>query len=121
MLISSVDYNDYVGRIAIGRIERGLIRQNQEIIVCNALDQSMNKRAKAVNLYVFTGLSRTPVTEASAGDIVAISGIGDIMIGDTICSPLHKEPLPFVKISAPTMEMTFSVNDSPIAEPKGNL
>ncbi len=121
MLISSVDYNDYVGRIAIGRIERGLIRQNQEIIVCNALDQSMNKRAKAVNLYVFTGLSRTPVTEASAGDIVAISGIGDIMIGDTICSPLHKEPLPFVKISAPTMEMTFSVNDSPIAGTEGKF
>lgn len=121
LLVSSVDYNEYVGRIAIGRIERGVIRQNQDIIVCNALNERLNKRAKAVNLYVFTGLTKTPVTEARAGDIVAISGIGDITIGDTICAPQLCEPLPFVNISAPTMEMTFSVNDSPFAGTEGKF
>jgi GTP-binding protein len=121
LLVSSVDYNEYVGRIAIGRIERGVIRQNQDIIVCNALNERLNKRAKAGNLYVFTGLTKTPVTEARAGDIVAISGIGDITIGDTICAPQLCEPLPFVNISAPTMEMTFSVNDSPFAGTEGKF
>ncbi|NLO48961.1 MAG: translational GTPase TypA [Clostridiales bacterium] len=121
MLVSSVDYNDYVGKIAIGRIERGTIRQNQEVTVTNDLNKNMNKRAKAVNLYVFSGLNRTPVTEASAGDIIAVSGIGDITIGDTICAHRHIDPLPFVSISAPTMEMTFSVNDSPFAGTEGKF
>ena len=119
MLVSSVDYNDYVGRIAIGRVERGTIRQNQEIVVCNFHGDRENKKAKAVSLYEFDGLARVPVTEATAGNIIALSGIGDITIGDTICAPEQIEPLPFVKISAPTMEMTFSVNDSPFAGREG--
>ena len=121
MLVSSLDYNDYVGRIAIGRIERGTLRQNQEILVLNAEDPDTHTKAKAVSLYVFDGLNRKPVTECSAGDIVALSGIGDVTIGDTICTPSVPEPLPFVKISAPTMEMTFSVNDSPFAGTEGKF
>jgi GTP-binding protein len=121
MLVSSLDYNDYVGRIAIGRIERGVIRQNQEIVVCNAQKPEMENKAKAVSLYVFDGLNRVPVTESSAGDIIALSGIGDVTIGDTICATERKEPLDFVEISAPTMEMTFSVNDSPFAGREGKF
>jgi GTP-binding protein len=119
MLVSSVDYNDYVGRIAIGRIERGVIKQNQEIVVCNYHGDEPVRKAKAVSLYEFEGLDRVPVTEAAAGDIIAMSGIADITIGDTVCAPSDPEPLPFVKISAPTMEMTFSVNDSPFAGREG--
>ena len=121
MLVSSLDYNDYVGRIAIGRIQRGILKQNQEILVLNAEKPEQKEKAKAVSLYVFDGLARTPVTEAFAGDIVALSGIGDVTIGDTICAPDCPEPLPFVKISAPTMEMTFSVNDSPFAGTEGKF
>ena len=121
MLVSSLDYNDYVGRIAIGRIQRGVLRQNQEILVLNAEKPEQKEKAKAVSLYVFDGLARTPVTEAFAGDIVALSGIGDVTIGDTICAPDCPEALPFVKISAPTMEMTFSVNDSPFAGTEGKF
>ncbi len=120
MLVSSIDYNEFVGRIAIGRIERGVIRQNEEISVCNFHDyQAPVRRAKAVSLYIFDGLARTPVTEATAGNIIAMSGIGDVTIGDTVCNPAAVEPLPFVKISAPTMEMTFSVNNSPFAGREG--
>ena len=115
MLVSSVDYNEYVGRIAIGRIERGVIKQNQDIVVCNYHEERSQKRVKVSNIFEFDGLSRIPVTESSSGNIIAISGIGDITIGDTICAPETPEALPFVKISAPTMEMTFSVNDSPYA------
>ena len=121
LLVSSLDYNDYVGRIAIGRIQRGVLRQNQEILVLNAEKPEQREKAKAVSLYVFDGLARTPVTEAFAGDIVALSGIGDVTIGDTICAPECPEALPFVKISAPTMEMTFSVNDSPFAGTEGKF
>lgn len=121
ILISSIDYNDYVGRIAIGRIENGSITQNQEISVCNFLDSKKNRRAKAVNLYLYEGLAKIPVEKASAGDIVAISGIGDITIGDTICGMQVCEPLPFAQISAPTMEMTFSVNNSPFAGREGKF
>ena len=119
MLVSSIDYNEFVGRIAIGRIERGTIQQNQEITVCNYHDPEQSRKAKAVSLYQFEGLARVPVTEATAGNIIAMSGIGDITIGDTICAAGHAEALPFVKISAPTMEMTFSVNDSPFAGREG--
>lgn len=120
MLISSVDYNEYVGRIAIGRIERGMIRQNQEIAVCN-LDGSTTRKAKAVNLYEFDGLGKVTVSEAGAGSIIALSGIGDVTIGDTICDPLNVEPLPFAQISAPTIEMTFSINNSPFAGKEGKF
>ena len=120
MLVSSIDYNEFVGRIAIGRIERGTLRQNQEIAVCNFHDpDAPAKKSKAVSLYQFEGLSRNAVTEATAGNIIALSGIGDVTIGDTICAPDCVEPLPFVKISAPTVEMTFSVNDSPFAGREG--
>ncbi len=122
MLVSSVDYNEFVGRIAIGRIERGVIKQNQEIAVCNYHDSDAPaKKAKAVSMYEYEGLARVPVTDASAGNIIAMSGIGDITIGDTICAPGAVEPIEFVKISAPTMEMTFAVNDSPFAGKEGKF
>ena len=122
MLVSSIDYNEFVGRIAIGRIERGVIKQNQEIAVCNYHDPAAApQKAKAIALYQFEGLAKAPVTEASAGNIIAMSGIGDITIGDTICAPDCVEPIEFVKISAPTIEMTFSVNDSPFAGREGKF
>ena len=122
MLVSSIDYNEFVGRIAIGRIERGTIKQNQEIAVCNFhTPDEPAKKAKAVSLYEFDGLGKVPVTESSAGNIIAMSGIGDITIGDTICAPDAVEPMEFVQISAPTIEMTFSVNDSPFAGREGKF
>ncbi len=122
MLVSSLDYNEFVGRIAVGRIERGTIRQNEEIAVCNYHSpDAAPRKAKAVSLYEFSGLAKVPVTEATAGNIIAMSGIGDVTIGDTICAVGAVEPLPFVKISAPTMEMTFSVNNSPFAGREGKF
>ena len=119
MLVSSIDYNEYVGRIGIGRIERGTIRQNQEVTICDYHDPDHIVKGKVVALYEFDGLAKKPVTEASAGEIVAFSGMADITIGRTICAPEQPEPLPFVKISDPTIEMTFSVNDSPFAGREG--
>ena len=120
MLVSSIDYNEFVGRIAVGRIERGTLKQNQEIVVCNYHDpDQVSKKAKATAIYEFDGLNRIPVDTVTAGNIIAMSGIGDITIGDTICAPDAVEPLEFVKISAPTIEMTFSVNDSPFAGREG--
>ena len=119
VLVSSIDYNEFVGRIAIGRIERGTIHQNQEVVVCDYHDPSMQQKAKVVALYEFTGLGRSPIETASAGEIVAFSGISDITIGRTICAPEAPEALPCVKISDPTIEMTFSVNDSPFAGKEG--
>ncbi|MCI9187531.1 MAG: translational GTPase TypA [Oscillospiraceae bacterium] len=122
MLVSSIDYNEFVGRIAVGRIERGTIKQNQEIVVCNYHNAGeAPKKAKATTLYEYEGLNKVPVTEASAGNIIAMSGIGEITIGDTICVPSCVEPIEFVKISAPTIEMTFSVNDSPFAGREGKF
>lgn len=121
MLVSSLDYNEFVGRIAIGRVERGTLTQNQEVAVCNyhSEDKGASTKAKATSLYEFDGLDRVPLKEAKAGNIIAISGIEDITIGDTICDPEHVEPLHFVKISEPTVEMTFCVNDSPLAGREG--
>ena len=119
MLISTIDYNEFVGRIGIGRIERGTVRQNQEVIVCDYHDPSIKEKQKIVTLYEFTGLGRSPIEEASAGEIVAFSGISDITIGRTLCVADAVEPLPFVKISDPTIEMTFSINDSPFAGREG--
>jgi len=121
MLVSSLDYNDYVGRICIGRIERGSIRQNQEITVCDYHGERPVRKAKAVTLYEFKGLAKLQVSEAPAGDIIAISGIEDVTIGDTLCDSLHVEPLTFVRISDPTIEMTFMVNDSPFAGREGRF
>ncbi len=119
LLVSSIDYNEFVGRIGIGRIERGTIRQNQEVLVTDYHDPSKKEKAKIVALYEFTGLGKNPIQEASAGEIVAFSGISDITIGRTICPVDQPEPLPFVKISDPTIEMTFSINDSPFAGREG--
>ncbi len=122
MLVSAIDYNEFVGRIAIGRIERGSLKQNQEIAVCNYhTPDAPAKKAKAVSMYEFDGLGRKPIAEATAGNIIALSGIGEITIGDTICVPTCIEPLPFVQISAPTVEMTFSINDSPYAGREGKF
>ena len=119
LLVSSIDYNDFVGRIGIGRIERGSIHQNQEVLVTDYHDPGKKEKAKIVALYEFTGLGKSPIQEASAGEIVAFSGISDITIGRTICAPDAPDPLPFVKISDPTIEMTFSINDSPFAGREG--
>lgn len=120
MLVSAIDYNDYVGRIAIGRIERGVIRQGQDVVVCDWHNTDVPpKKSKIVSLYEFEGLDRSGVTESSSGNIIALSGIENIEIGNTICATDAPEPLPFVKISEPTLEMTFSVNDSPFAGKEG--
>ena len=115
MLISSIDYNEYVGRIGIGRIVRGNIKVNQQVTVCDYTGSKKNYNSKIVSLLQIQGLNRVPVQEATVGDIVWVSGIEGITIGDTICATDAPEPLPFVKISEPTVEMTFSVNDSPFA------
>lgn len=119
MLISSIDYNEYVGRIGIGRIVRGSIKVNQQITVCDYTGSKKNYNSKIVSLLQIQGLNRVPVQDAQVGDIVWISGIDAITIGDTICDTEHPEPLPFVKISEPTVEMTFAVNDSPFAGREG--
>ncbi len=119
LLVSSIDYNEYVGRIAIGRVERGTIRVNQEVAICDYHDPDLHAKSKVVALYTFDGLGKKPVQEASAGEIVALSGMADITIGLTVCAPEAVEPLPFVKISDPTIEMTFAVNDSPFAGREG--
>ena len=119
MLVSSIDYNEYVGRIAIGRLDRGTIKQHQEIMISDYHDKHKPYKSKVVTMYQIEGLSRTTVTEATVGDIVCISGIADITIGDTITDTIDTTPLPFVKISEPTIEMTFAVNDSPFAGKEG--
>ena len=121
MLISSIDYNDYVGRIGIGRIERGTIKVNQQVTVGDYYENHKSFNSKVVTLYQIEGLNRTPVEEAKVGDIVWISGIENITIGDTLCDTSCYEPVPFVKISEPTVEMTFSVNDSPFAGREGKF
>ncbi len=121
LLVSSIDYNDYVGRIAVGRVERGTIRVNQEVTICDYHDSAIKQKGKVVALYAFDGLGKAPIAEASAGEIVALSGMADITIGRTLCAPDAVEPLPFVKISDPTIEMTFAVNDSPFAGKEGKF
>ena len=121
LLVSAIDYNEYVGRIGIGRIERGVLRQNQEILVCDYHELRTPKKSKITAIYQFEGLNRAPVEFATAGNIVAFSGMSEITIGDTVCAVDTPEPLPFVKISEPTVEMTFSVNDSPFAGREGKF
>ena len=121
MLVSSIDYNEYVGRVCIGKIERGGMVKNQEIKICEYHGAHEPYGAKIVNLYQIDGLNRVPVDSARAGDIVCISGIADITIGDTVCAPDAVEALPFVKISEPTVEMTFSVNNGPFAGKEGKF
>jgi len=121
MLVSSIDYNEYVGRIAIGKITKGKLRQNQEITVCDYHGERPVRKAKAVTLYEYEGMARREVTEVFAGDVIVLSGIGDVSIGDTVCALGDVSPVPFVEISEPTMEMTFSVNDSPFAGREGKF
>ena len=121
MLVSSIDYNDYVGRIGIGRIEQGVARPNMDIVTSDWHGRTQPKRGKIVNLYEIEGLKRVPAESATVGDIVCISGIEDINIGNTVSDPITPEPLSFVKISEPTVEMTFSVNDSPFAGKEGKF
>jgi len=121
LLVSSIDYNEYVGRIAVGRVERGTIKVNQEVTICDYHDPDFKAKGKVVALYEFDGLGKNPIQSASAGEIVALSGMADITIGRTLCAPDAVEALPFVKISDPTIEMTFSVNDSPFAGKEGKF
>ena len=121
VLVSSIDYNDYVGRMAIGRIERGVMYPNTEVAVCNYHDPGTVTRAKITNIYQFAGLNKLPAESAKVGDIVSFSGIENITIGETVCAPEAPEPLPFVKISEPTLQMMFSVNDSPFAGKEGKF
>lgn len=121
MLCSSIDYNDFVGRIGIGRISSGTIRVGQDVALCDWHNKDLAKRGRITALYSFEANGRTPIESADAGDIVAFSGITDINIGNTLCDPALVEPLPFLKINDPTVEMTFSVNDSPFAGRDGKF
>ena len=119
MLISTIDYNDYVGRIGVGKVDNGSVKVNQECVIVNHHDPDKFRKVKIGKLYEFEGLNRVEVTEAGIGSIVAISGISDIHIGDTLCSPENPEAIPFQKISEPTIAMHFMVNDSPLAGQEG--
>lgn len=119
VLVSSIEYNDYVGRMAIGKIERGSIRNGQQVLLCDYHDKELNEINKVSALYVYDGLKKAAVEEATAGDIVAFSGIQDVNIGNTVCATDAADAVPFVKISEPTVEMTFLVNDSPFAGTEG--
>ena len=119
MLISTIDYNDYVGRIGVGKVSNGVIKVNQQVVLCNHHDESKMIRTKVSKLYEYNGLARVEVQEAGIGSIVAISGIPEIHIGDTVCSPDKVETIPFQKISEPTIAMYFMVNDSPLAGTEG--
>lgn len=120
VLISTIDYNEYVGRIGVGKVDNGTIAVNQEMVVVNHHDPDKQKKVKISKLYEFDGLQKVEVKEATIGAIVAISGISDISIGDTLCSPENPVPIPFQKISEPTISMDFVVNDSPFAGQEGN-
>lgn len=119
VLISTIDYNEYVGRIGVGKVDNGSVKVNQEVVIVNHHDPDKMRKVKVSKLYEFDGLNKIDVTEAGIGSIVAISGIADIHIGDTLCSPDMPQPIPFQKISEPTIAMHFIVNDSPLAGQDG--
>ncbi len=121
VLVSSIDYNEYVGRLGIGKIERGQIKSNQDVMVCNFIGEEKDYKSKIVNIYKIEGLKREQTEDASVGEIVCFSGIENVTIGNTICSLDNPEPIPFANITAPTLEMTFSVNDSPFAGTEGKF
>ena len=121
VLISTIDYNDYVGRIGVGKVDNGSIKVNQEVMIVNHHDPDKRQRVKVTKLYEFDGLNKVEVNEATIGSIVAISGITDIKIGDTICSVDNPQAIPFQKISEPTITMNFMVNDSPLAGQEGKF
>ncbi len=119
VLISTIDYNEYVGRIGVGKVDNGMIRVNQDVVIVNHHEPDKMKKVKVSKLYEFDGLNKVEIKEAGIGSIVAISGIADIHIGDTLCSPENPVPIPFQKISEPTIAMHFIVNDSPLAGQEG--
>ncbi|MDE5908123.1 MAG: translational GTPase TypA [Lachnospiraceae bacterium] len=119
VLVSTIDYNEYVGRIGVGKVDNGSIKVNQEVVIVNHHDPDKSRKVKVSKLYEFDGLNKVEVTQADIGSIVAISGISDIHIGDTLCSPSNPSPIPFQKISEPTIAMHFIVNDSPLAGQEG--
>lgn len=121
VLISTIDYNDYVGRIGVGKIDNGTLKVNQDVVVVNHHEPDKQRKVKISKLYEFDGLNKVEVQEATVGAIVAISGIADIHIGDTLCSPENPQPIPFQKISEPTISMKFMVNDSPLAGQEGKF
>ena len=121
VLISTIDYNEYVGRIGVGKIDNGKLKVNQDVVLVNHHEPDKQKRVKISKLYEFDGLNKVEVQEATVGSIVAISGITDIHIGDTICSPENPVAIPFQKISEPTISMNFMVNDSPLAGQEGKF
>ena len=121
VLISTIDYNEYVGRIGVGKVSNGTIQVNQDAVIVNAHEPDKNRKVKISKLYEFDGLNKVEVNKATVGSIVAISGISDIHIGDTLCSPDNPEPIPFQKISEPTISMNFIVNDSPLAGQEGKF
>lgn len=121
LLISSAEHNDYVGRLAVGKISRGKIKEGQNIVVCNYFDNEKKQKAKIVSLFVFEGLRRTPVKDAGLGEIVCVAGLEEVTIGDTICAEEKIQPIEFVKIADPSIEMTFMVNNSPFAGTEGKF
>ena len=121
MLVSSAEYNEYVGKLAVGKLSRGQIKVGQSVVLCNYHDEKKATRAKVVSLFVFEGLKKVPVESASMGDIVCIAGLEGVQIGDTICDSSVVEPIEFVKIAEPSVEMTFMVNDSPLAGKEGKF
>ena len=121
MLISSAEHNDYVGKLAVGKVERGEIKVGQNVVVCNYHDESKKIKSKIVSLFVYEGLKRVPVEKATVGEIVCVAGLENVTIGDTICDEFAVEPIEFVKIAEPSVEMTFMVNDSPFAGREGKF
>ncbi len=121
MLVSAAEHNDYVGKLAVGKVERGVINIGQNVVVCNYHDESKKVRSKIVSLFVYEGLKRVPVESAKVGEIVCVAGLEDVTIGDTICDESAVEPVEFVKIAEPSVEMTFMVNDSPFAGREGKF
>ena len=121
ILISTIDYNEYVGRIGVGKVDNGTLKLNQEVLLVNAHDENKCKKVKIGKLYEFEGLDKVEVNEAGIGSIVAISGIADLHIGDTLCSVDNPQPIPFQKISEPTISMNFIVNNSPLAGKEGKF
>ena len=121
MLVSSIDYNEYVGRIGVGKVDRGTISVNQDVVIVNHHDPDKMRKVKVSRLYEFDGLNKVEVQSATIGSIVAISGISDLHIGDTLCSPEAPDAIPFQKISEPTISMQFNVNDSPLAGTEGKF
>lgn len=121
MLVSSAEHNDYVGKLAVGKVERGEIRVGQNVVVCNYHDETKKVKSKIVSLFVYQGLKRVNVEKATVGEIVCVAGLTDVTIGDTICDETAVEPIEFVKIAEPSVEMTFMVNDSPFAGREGKF